>query len=147
MIENRARLRVVIVCVVGLALFHLLLGRYEFYPFIHWTMFSQQEHIPTKTSFKRTVLLAIDARQQPHKIYLNHLFATFPGGGGPGQAVTTYYLRRLRQGDQAAVNEVAALIEANTDFGPVVGLQLETHTWFPIRSCLSPMKYPSTPNG
>ncbi|MBF8256227.1 MAG: hypothetical protein HW375_1134 [Anaerolineales bacterium] len=123
------KLRLVTWSVVGLAVLQLVFGRYDYYPFIHWTMFAFKERPNPRLVVSRVVVLGVDSRQETHVLNLTKLFGAVPGSGGPAKSVAKRYLNRLRRGDVQAASDLARLARDLLGIEGVVIIRVETWTW------------------
>lgn len=123
------KLRIISWSVVGLALFQVVFGRYDFYPFIHWTMFANKPHKTLPTNYKETVLVGIGQSGQEAVIKFPKLFNSIPGGSGAAKSVADRYAKRLRKGDATAAQTVADLVGASLKTGPIAAIRVEEWVW------------------
>jgi hypothetical protein len=128
-IAAKTKLRIITVSVIGLALLQLFVGRYDFYPFIHWTMFAFKEHKLPSSTVKETVVFAITADGQAHEIKISKLFGAIPSSGGTGKAISERYIKWLRQGNQSAAHELARRAEEDFGIGPITAFRVESWIW------------------
>lgn len=127
--QTKLKLRLVMASVIGLALVHLLAGRYEFYPLIRWTMFATKHHHEIKSVITETVVIAIDGNGQEHIVHLKSLFGAIPGSSGAAKSVSKRYINRLHKSDPGMANRLAAVIESRLSIQNIVALRVEEWRW------------------
>jgi len=129
-LSDRFKLRLVTWSVIGLGFFHLFFGRYDYYPLIHWTMFSDKEHQPIKSKKVITVVVATSQSGQECVINLKQMVGSFKGSGGTAKAIEDDYIQALRKGDRDLADRIARQAERDGVIADVSALRVENRTWF-----------------
>lgn len=129
-ISEKIKLRLVIWSVIGLGFFHLFFGRYDYYPFIRWTMFSDKEHRQVKTKITSTVVIAIGQDGRERVISLKNMVGSIKGGGGTAKAIEDDYIQELLTGDQELADRFARRAELEGFMQNIAALRVENRTWF-----------------
>lgn len=128
-IPDNIKLRLITWSVIGISLFHLFLGSYDHYPFIHWTMFSDKEHRPIKSRKTATVVIAIHENGQEQVIEIRRMVGSISGSGGTSKAIQDDYFKELLAGNRELAVRIARVSEARKDQGRINSLRMENWTW------------------
>lgn len=127
--SDKFKLRLVTWTVIGFGFFHLILGSYDYYPFIYWSMFSEKEHRPIKSRKTRTVVVAVDHQGREQVINLKSMAGTSSGNSGAAKTIENLHIQAMLDGDRELAYRIARQAEDTTGMPEISMLRLETWTW------------------